>query len=107
MPPQSCLVCLVADKYLCFHDIFINITHHAVPVVSPVPVKVGQVAVLVPPGAAVAQGAVAQGDVVVRVDGSPGLALVVGHSVAWRPSTLVSKHERYFVLTIVLHQRVT
>lgn len=81
-------------------------THHAVPVVSPVPIEVGQVAVLVPPGATVAQGAVAQGDVIVRVDGSPGLALVVGHGIAWNPSTLVSHHEHYFVLTIVLHQSV-
>lgn len=69
------------------------------PVVSPVPIEVGQVAVLVPPGAAVAQGAVAQGDVIVRVDGSPGLALVVGHSIAWRTSTLFS-NEHCFVLTI-------
>lgn len=59
------------------------------PVVSPVPVEVGQVAVLVPPGAAVAQGAIAQGDAIVRVNGSPGLALVVGHSIPWRPSTLM------------------
>lgn len=57
------------------------ITHHAVPVVSPVPVEVGQVAVLVPPSSTVAQGAVTQGNVIVWVNGGPGLALVVGHSV--------------------------
>lgn len=64
-------------------------THHAVPGVSPVPVEVGQVTVLVPPGAAVGQGAVTQGNVIIRVNGGPGSALVVGHGIACRMTTKV------------------
>lgn len=70
------------------------------PVVSPVPVEVRQVAVFVPPGTAVAQSAVTEGDVIVRVNGGPGLALVVGHSVTWRQSTIFSNEvqpDRVFV----------
>lgn len=60
------------------------LTHHAVPVVSPVPIEVGQVTVFVPPGAAVGQGAVTQRDVVIRVNSGPGPALVVRHRITWR-----------------------
>lgn len=60
------------------------LTHHAVPVVSPVPIEVGQVTVFVPPGAAVGQSAVTQRDVVIRVNSGPGPALVVSHSITWR-----------------------
>lgn len=57
-------------------------THHAVPGVAPLSVDVGEVTVLVPPGAVVVQGAVTHGDVVVFIDSSPGLVLVVGHRIA-------------------------
>ena len=65
------------------------ITHQTVPAVSPFAVQVGQVTVLVPPGAAVGQGAVTQRDVIIRVDSGPGSALVVGHGVTWGLSTIV------------------
>lgn len=64
-----------------------RLTHHAVPVVSPVPVEVGQVTVLVPPGAAVGQSAVTQGNVIIQVNSGPGTALVIRHSIACRTRT--------------------
>lgn len=57
------------------------LSYQTVPVVSPSPIEIGQVTVLVPPGTAVGQGTVAQGDVVVWVDGGPGPAQVVGHGI--------------------------
>lgn len=66
-------------------------THHTVPVVSPVSVEVGQVTVFVPPGATVGQGTVTEGDVIVWVNGSPGPALMVGHSITWGSSTIINK----------------
>ena len=65
----------------------VDAAHHAVSVVAPSPVEVGQVTVLVPPGPAVGQGAVSQSDVVVRVHRGPRTSLVVGHSVAWAEET--------------------
>lgn len=59
-------------------------THHTVPVVSPVSIEVGQVTVFVPPGTTVGQGTVAEGNVIIWVNSSPGPALVVGHSITWR-----------------------
>lgn len=64
-----------------------RLTHHAVPVVSPVPVEVGQVTVLVPPGTAVGQSAVTQGNVIIQVNSGPGTALVIRHSIACRTRT--------------------
>lgn len=67
-----------------------RLTHHAVPVVSPVPVEVGQVTVLVPPGTAVGQSAVTQGNVIIQVNSGPGTALVIRHSIACRTRTNTS-----------------
>lgn len=56
-------------------------THHTVPVVSPFAVEVSQVTVFVPPGPAVREGAVAEGDVIIGVDRRPGPTLVIGHRI--------------------------
>lgn len=76
------LICIFNMPY--FAHFPSPLTHHAVPVVSPVPIEVGQVTVFVPPGAAVGQSAVTQRDVVIRVNSGPGPALVVRHSITWR-----------------------
>ncbi len=68
------------------------LTHQTVPAVSPFPVGVGQVTVFVPPGAAVGQGTVTQGDVIVWVNGGPRPALVVGHSITWGSLTIISNN---------------
>lgn len=76
------LICIFNMPYFAHFPSLL--THHAVPVVSPVTIEVGQVTVFVPPGAAVGQSAVTQRNVVIRVNSGPGPALVVRHSITWR-----------------------
>lgn len=56
----------------------------AVALFAVLPHEVHSMAVLVPEGALVGEGAVCDGDVIVVVIGGEGSTLVVGHGVTWR-----------------------
>lgn len=56
----------------------------AVTLLAVLPHEVDSVAVFIPEGALVGEGAICDGDVVVVVVGGEGSTLVVGHGVAWR-----------------------
>lgn len=57
------------------------------------PHEVDSMAVFIPEGALVGEGAVCDGDVVVVVVGGEGSTLVVDHGVAWREDTDSQTHK--------------
>ena len=75
------------------------------PGLSVLPVEVGPVAVLVPPGAFVRERAVGDGDVIVPVLGGEGAALVVDQGIAcdWTQGTVSHTWVRS---DLYLHQRL-
>lgn len=69
------------------------VPHLTVAFFTVLPHEVDSVAVFIPEGALVGEGAVRDGDVVVVVVGGEGSTLVVGHGVAWREDTDSQTHK--------------